>query len=73
MVCKTEGGWRPHEVYRRLNNVTVPDRYPLPNIADFMSRISGSTVFSKFDPQKGYYPVPVAFAEDSHHYFFWYV
>ena len=43
-----------------MNNVTVPDRYPLPNIADFTSRISGSTVFSKLDLQKGYYQVPVA-------------
>ena len=40
--------------------MTVLDRYPLPNIADFTSRISGSTVFSKLDLQKGYYKVQVA-------------
>ena len=62
MVLKKEGGWRPCGDYRRLNNITVPDRYPLPNIADFTSRISGSTVFlnSKLDLQKGYYQVSVA-------------
>ena len=43
-----------------MNTVTIPDRYPLPNIADFSSRIAGSTVFSKLDLQKGYYQVPMA-------------
>ena len=47
MVKKKDGSWRPCGDYRRLNNVTVPDRYPLPNIADFSSQISGSKVFSK--------------------------
>ena len=40
--------------------MTTPHRYPLHNIADFTSRISGFTVFSKLDLQKGYYQVPVA-------------
>ena len=60
MVKKKDGGWRPCGDYRRLNTVTVPDRYPLPNIADFTSRISGSTIFSKLDLKKGYYQVPMA-------------
>ena len=60
MVCKKEGGWRPCGDYWRLNNVTIPDQYPLFNIADFASRISDSTVFSKLDLQKGYYQVPMA-------------
>ena len=50
----------PCRDYRQLNTVTVPDRYPLPNIADFTSRVSGSTIFSKLDLQKGYYQVPMA-------------
>ena len=60
MVKKKDGSWRPCGNYRRLNNVTVPDRYPLPNIADFSSQLSGSKVFSKLDLQKGYYQVPMA-------------
>ena len=60
MVKKKNRGWRPCGDYDRLNTLTFPDRYPLPNIANFTSRISGSTVFSKLDLQKGYYQVPVA-------------
>ena len=60
MVKKKDRGWRLCGDYRRLNNVTVPNRYPLPHIADFTSRIAGSTVFSRLDLQKGYYQIPMA-------------
>ena len=60
MVKKRDGGWRPCGDYRRLNNITVPDRYPLPHIADFTSEIAGSTIFSRLDLQKGYYQIPMA-------------
>ena len=40
--------------------MTIPDQYPLPNIADFTSRISGAIMFSKLDLQNGYYQVPMA-------------
>ena len=60
MVKKNDGGWRPCSNYRSLNTVTVPDQYPLHNIANFTSGISGSTVYSKLDLQKNYYQVPVA-------------
>ena len=38
----------------------IDDQYPLPNAADFNSRILGMTMFSKSDLQKGYYQVPMA-------------
>ena len=60
MVKKKDGGWRPCGDFRRLNNVTIPDRYPLPNIADFTARIAGSTIFSRLDLQKGYYQILMA-------------
>ena len=60
MVEKKDRGSRPCGDYRRLNNVTVPDRYPLPHIADFTSQIAGSSVFSWLDLQKGYYQIPMA-------------
>ena len=60
MVKKKDGGWRPSRDYCHLNNVTILDRYPLPNIADFTLRIASSTVFSRLDLQKGYYQIPMA-------------
>ena len=54
-----EEGWRRPCGYHILNTSTVPDCYPLPNIANFSSLVSGSTIFSKLDLQKGYYQVLV--------------
>jgi hypothetical protein len=59
MVPKKDRTWRPCGDFRRLNLVTEPDVYPLPNMLDFSDRLSGCTVFSKIDLRKGYWQVPV--------------
>jgi hypothetical protein len=40
MVEKSNGGWRPCGDFRRLNLVTVPDSYRLPNMMDFLSQVA---------------------------------
>ena len=60
LVPKPDGSWRPCGDYRRLNTVTVPDRYPVPNIQDFTANLAGCKIFSKLDLIKGYYQVPMA-------------
>jgi hypothetical protein len=59
MVMKPDGTWRPCGDYRRLNLVTTPDSYPLPNIQDLLARLHGCSIFSKLDLRKGYYQIPV--------------
>jgi hypothetical protein len=53
MVRKKDGGWRPCGDFRRLNLVTVPDSYPLPNMMDVATKMAGCRVFSKVDLRKG--------------------
>ena len=43
LVPKKTGGWRVCGDYRRLNGVTVPDRYPLRLIDDLLSMASGKS------------------------------
>ena len=53
------GGWRVCGDYRRLNNLTTDDRYPVRNLQDFNADLRGKTIFSKVDLLKGYHQIPV--------------
>ena len=64
MVQKSDGSWRPCGSYRCLNNVTRPDRYPLPNIHDFTNNLRGCKFFSKLYLVKGYNQVPMSEADN---------
>ena len=59
MVKKSDGSWRPCGDYRRLNAVTVPDRYAIPNIETIHHKLSNSTIYSRLDLVKAYHFVPV--------------
>ena len=63
MVPKPSGGWRPCGDYRRLNQITTDDRYPLLHIHDFNTRLAGAKIFFKIDLIRGYHQIPMA--EDS--------
>ena len=59
MVTKQDGSWRPCGDYRRLNLISVPDQYPMPNITDLTNNIGNARIFTKLDLLKGYFQVPV--------------
>ncbi|KAF8824186.1 hypothetical protein HHX47_DHR8000228 [Lentinula edodes] len=53
-VKKKDGKLRFVQDYRKLNEYTVKNRYPLPLVADIISRLQGARYFTKFDVRWGY-------------------
>ncbi|UYV75188.1 K02A2.6-like, partial [Cordylochernes scorpioides] len=59
LVKKRDGKYRFCVDYRKLNNVTVKDVFPIPRIDEVMDTLQGSTYFSAIDLRSGYWQVEV--------------
>ena len=57
LVLKEDGSLRLTIDYRKINNATEPDPYPLPRIDDIIARLAKNKVFSIIDLANGYYQV----------------
>ena len=58
LVKKQNGQWRLVCDYRKLNEVTVSDCYPLPEIENLVTNLSASKVFSSADLWTGFHQIP---------------
>lgn len=60
MRKKKDGNWRLCGDYRQLNKMTIPDKYPVPNIQDFAHQLHGCTKFTTLDLERAYFNIQMA-------------
>ena len=58
-IRKKDGALRMCIDYRQLNKVTVPDKFPVPNLLDSLFGLSGTEYFTSLDLVRGYYQIPI--------------
>ena len=54
---KPGGGWRFCVDYRKLNEVTKKDKYPIPLIEETLSRLARAKVYTKLDIRQAFYRI----------------
>jgi hypothetical protein len=62
---KKDGTLRLCIDYRKLNKVTIKNKYPLPRNNDLFDQLGGASIFSKMDLRYGYHQVRIK-VEDIH-------
>ena len=65
LVKKKDGTYRFCVDYRRVNDISVKDAYPLPRIDECLDTMTGSAWFFTIDLRSGYFQVELA-QEDAH-------
>jgi hypothetical protein len=63
-VPKKDGSLRLCVDYRKLNDMTRKNRYPLPNIQELRDRLAGAKYFTSLDLRDGYYQIRMKEGEE---------
>lgn len=66
LVRKKQGTWRLCIDYRQLNEHSIKDAYPLPQIEHILNKLRGARYISTLDLRQGYWQIPLA--QDSRQY-----
>ena len=53
-IKEKTGKLRPIQDYRKLNEITIKNKYPLPLMSELLDRLKGAQYYTKLDIRWGY-------------------
>ena len=70
VTTRTVTGWRVCIDYRKLNEATAKDHFPLPFIDQMLERLAGNEYFCFLDGFSGYFQIPITWIKKKQHLHF---